>query len=264
MVATALQELDRGQPTALWRQLKRILRDRIIEELGPGERLPTEVELCATHGVSRITVRQALNSLVSDGMLIRTPGRGTYVAEPRATQRIELEAPLSGIFTVKEPGQRITVTSRETLYPDRRLQRALQLAPDEVLHKVRRMIHEADEPIAYEVHFVPGRFAADLSEADAQQPEIERLLADRYDLHRSRIDYIVQAAAADHWRALWLKVSVGTPVLLVEATALLADGIPFLYSRSFIRREHSRLALSFGASRASAPQPDPEVETNGD
>ncbi|MGH2401375.1 MAG: GntR family transcriptional regulator [Candidatus Limnocylindria bacterium] len=248
MVAATQQKLDRAQPTALWRQLKLILRDRIIEELQPGERLPTEHELCATYGVSRITARQALTSLVSEGMLVRTPGRGTYVADPRVAQRIELEAPLSGLFADGRADQRIAITSRETLYPDRRLQHALGIRPDERLHKMRRMVHEGDEPVAYEVHYVPDRLAADFASHDATAPDVEALLAEKYSLRRARIDYTVQAAAADQWRAVWLKLAVGTPVLLVESTSVLADGTPFLYTRRFMRRERYRLTLSLGTS----------------
>ncbi len=251
MLADVRPALDRSHPVALWRQLKTILRDQIIEELHPGAQLPTEAELCARYDVSRITVRQALNSLVSEGMLVRTPGRGTYVAEPRSTRRIELETPLLGLFDVNQPDQRIDVTSRETLYPDRRLQEIFRTGPEALLHKVRRIVVERDEAVAYEVHYVPDRLAPGFAEGDLVHPDVEGLLAERYGLRRVRVDHIVQAAAADHWRAMWLKVAVGTPVLLVESTALLADGAPFLYSRCFLRRERYRLTLSLGPPAAT-------------
>lgn len=261
MVALEQSTLDRTQPTALWRQLKTILRDRIIEDLAPGERLPTEAEMCATYGVSRITARQALTSLVSEGMLVRTPGRGTYVADPRLARRIELETPLSGLFADNQANQRISVTSREMLYPDRRLQQVLGVRPDERLHKVRRIVHEDDEPVAYEVHYVPDRLAPDFSSREVDDPDVERLLVDRYSLHPDRVDYIVQAAAADHWRAVWLKLSVGTPVLLVESTARLKDATAFLYSRSFMRRERYRLTLSLSATSQVRTSPASEVRS---
>lgn len=236
--------LDREQPVALWRQLKLIVRDRILGEMKPGERLPTEAELCATYGVSRITVRQALNSLVSEGMLVRTPGRGTYVTEPRATKRITLDTPLAGLFAEGHPEQRVQVTSREALYPDRRLQQVFGVGPDALLHKIRRLVLEHHEPVGYEVHYAPDRLAPAFSESDVDDLDVANLLARRHGLRRSRIDYLAQAAAADHWRAVWLKLTVGTPVLLVEATGLLDDGRPFHHSRSFLRGDRFRLRLS--------------------
>lgn len=245
--ATAL--LDRERPIALWRQLKLILRDRILGEMGPGARLPTEADLCASYGVSRITVRQALNSLVSEGMLVRTPGRGTYVAEPQATEGISLDAPLAGLFAVGHPEQRVQVTSREVLYPDRRLQQVFAVPPDALLHKVRRLVLEHDEPVAYEVHYAPDNLAPGFSAGDIDELDVAGLLARRHGLERSRIDYGVQAAAADHWRAVWLKLSVGTPMLLVEAIALLADATPFHYARSFLRSDRFRLRLTLEDER---------------
>jgi GntR family transcriptional regulator len=205
--------------------------------------------------VSRITVRQALNSLVSEGMLVRTPGRGTYVAEPRSTRRVELEAPVHGLFVVDQPAQHVEVTSRETLYPDRRLQRIFLVEPDELLHKVRRLVVEGDEPVAYEVHYAPARLAPGFVEADLEHPDVEALLVERHGLRRARIDHTIQAAAADHWRAVWLRLPVGTPVLLVESTAVLADGTPFLHSRAFLRRERYRLTLSLGPLTGQARDP---------
>ncbi|HEY8582623.1 MAG TPA: GntR family transcriptional regulator, partial [Capillimicrobium sp.] len=74
-------ERETGRP--LYAQLKRTLTDLIAAgTLSPGDRLPSESELCERYGVSRTTVRQALAELESDGALRREQGRGTFVAEP--------------------------------------------------------------------------------------------------------------------------------------------------------------------------------------
>jgi GntR family transcriptional regulator len=64
----------------LYRQLDAILRDQIAGgQIQPGDRFPSEAELCLRYGVSRATVRQALEALEDEGRIDRTPGRGTFL-----------------------------------------------------------------------------------------------------------------------------------------------------------------------------------------
>ncbi|AXK80738.1 GntR family transcriptional regulator [Pseudolabrys taiwanensis] len=65
---------------SLYRQLDALLREQIQDGgLRPGDRLPSEAELCARFGVSRATVRQALDALTREGVITRSPGRGTFL-----------------------------------------------------------------------------------------------------------------------------------------------------------------------------------------
>src|SRR3954452_19929942 len=68
------------------------IRDDLVAEiesgvLGEHARIPGEVDLAARYGVTRMTVRQALNNLVNDGLLVRRRGVGTFVAENAARRR---------------------------------------------------------------------------------------------------------------------------------------------------------------------------------
>ncbi len=78
--------LQRGE-VSLYRQLDALLRERILEGgFGPGSRLPSEPGLCAFYGVSRATVRQALDRLERDGLVERVHGRGTFLRRPRGAE----------------------------------------------------------------------------------------------------------------------------------------------------------------------------------
>src|SRR6478735_8860003 len=62
----------------------------LIEQLGVGDAIPSERQLCTDLGVSRLTVRAALDDLVRDGMLIRRHGSGTFVSEPKIAQELTM------------------------------------------------------------------------------------------------------------------------------------------------------------------------------
>ncbi len=74
--------IDRSSPVPIYHQLKTLIREQIESGMWrPGDRIPTEQELCRTYGISRSPVRQALKELVHEGLLVRRPGAGTFVRD---------------------------------------------------------------------------------------------------------------------------------------------------------------------------------------
>lgn len=228
---------------AIWRQLKTLLRDR-INTMRPGEQLPTEVQLCDEFGVSRITVRQALDSLVGDGLLVRTAGRGTFVAEPVSAETVELTTPLIGPGLYAGPGVTLTVTSREVVPADGRLRGWFNVPAGELVHKIRRVASQRRAPFVYEVHHVPDRRAPGLTDLRLTEPDLGAVLRTRYGITETRVEYQVQAAAADHWRASWLRVPVGAPMLLVQQRHFDDEGALFHHTRAFYRHDAYQLHFS--------------------
>lgn len=96
-------KLDRTSSTPLYRQLKALIEGWLAAgELKPGERLPPERELGERFGVSRLTVRQALAELVTEGALVRIQGSGTYVARRRAKVVRALVSEREWVLALKE------------------------------------------------------------------------------------------------------------------------------------------------------------------
>ncbi len=76
-------------PQPLYEQIKDTLRARVLDgSYPPHSRMPSESELCAMYGVSRITVRQALGDLQKEGLVFRLHGKGTFVSKPKAFQNV--------------------------------------------------------------------------------------------------------------------------------------------------------------------------------
>src|ERR671914_659967 len=86
MLERTCARIDRRSPVPFYFQLRQLIRDEIAAgRWEPGERIPSENELCRHFGVSRTTVRQALSELESEGLLHKEKGRGSFVAEPRSS-----------------------------------------------------------------------------------------------------------------------------------------------------------------------------------
>lgn len=110
----APSRIDVDSPIPMYVQMSDILRGQISAGDWPhGSRIPTEMELCDTYQVSRITIRQAVALLVRDGLLTRARGRGTFVREPnlvavpRAVTSFSEELASSGM----KPGSRIVTAA---------------------------------------------------------------------------------------------------------------------------------------------------------
>jgi len=131
-----------------------LVRDRIAtEQLGPHTLLPSERELADQHGVSRMTARQALSLLESEGVVYRKPPRGTFVAEPRVRFHI-------GSFSeeVSRLGRRpaARLLWAEHQHPTPAVRQALGLEESAMVNVFHRLRSVDDVPFALETTFLPA------------------------------------------------------------------------------------------------------------
>jgi GntR family transcriptional regulator len=242
--APTLHPLRPAASTPLWLQLKHALRDTITFELAPGDRLPSESELCRHYGLSRVTVRQAITSLVDEGMLHRQQGRGTYVLAARIAEPLmEPDHFLLGGFDSAESGA-ISVFSAETVPAADWIAQKLGILPGEQVHKIRKVLTPDGERAAFRTTFLPRRLVPSLLETDLTPP-IPVLLESLYGLRPAAADEGIEFITADEFRAKMLRVPVGDPLILVERLIYLGTGEAIELSRAYYRakRFHFRHRL---------------------
>jgi len=152
--------LNEQNRAPLYQQLQRALRDAIEDNrLAPDEALPPERELAEEFGISRITVRKALDALVGEGMLMRRQGAGTFVTA-RGESRVEKSFSKLSSFSEdmisrgRRPESVWLSRSAGTVNPEEAL--TLGLSPGSVVYRFNRIRYADGEPMALEYSTVPG------------------------------------------------------------------------------------------------------------
>jgi GntR family transcriptional regulator len=208
--------------------------------------LPPEPQLCAEYGVSRITLRRAVDGLVADGHLVREQGRGTFVTRPaiRHEYRESFVHRIAGFTSVMtEQGAQVgttVLTQRIVPAPSSVAgELALEVA-DDVVELVRlRSVDGAPNHVAHS--FLPAAFYPKAAEADLTQGSLYEYLRREYaaDLAHARIVVDVGMAAPDE--AELLDVVAGSPLLVVRTTVHDSGGHPLVHSFSRLRPDVSQV-----------------------
>jgi GntR family transcriptional regulator len=200
--------------TATKHELLRSHLQQLIErELAPHERLPTERDLAQEFGVSRMTVRQALERLENERLVYRVRGAGTFVARPPITKSIELTS-FSDDMRRRglQPGSHLRTA--ESVPAGAAVGFALGLSPSqEVVHLERvRTADGVPMCVEHSYLFVPGLLDQPLDGS------LYDLLRDRYHIRLVRAEQSIRATVLDQDTAALLEVPAFSPALLVERT----------------------------------------------
>jgi GntR family transcriptional regulator len=207
---------EASQP--LYHQVYRRLAEEIEGGgLHPGDRLPSERWLCDELGVSRATVRRAIEELVSDG-LVEGRGRGSYVCDQAIAEPRDVLMGLSELGRVRGLYASARVLHTEVRASTIDEADAFVIAPGAELFVLRRLRMLDGMPISLDENRVPLRLAPDL-------PGIDFSAASLYDeLERAghrlvRADCDVEARGAEPQDAELLELSPGAPVLFTSTVA---------------------------------------------
>ncbi|WP_281382815.1 GntR family transcriptional regulator [Actinomadura verrucosospora] len=213
----------------------------MLDDLEPGDALPSERRLVEDLGVSRPTLRQAVDGLVAEGLLERRHGSGTYVAEPRIAVPLTMTSFTEDMIRRgMKPGGRVLSFRTETA--GARIGRRLALSPAEEVFTIRRLRLADGATMAIETLYLPR----------ALMPGLRRdVLEGRsfYDLLRGAGIVIasgtetIEPTVVTAEEAAELDVPVHTPAFLFERVTRDEDGRPLEYVRSLYRGDRYRLEL---------------------
>lgn len=242
--------IDRASPIPLYYQLYRLLLGKITRgEWKPGEIISTEMELSERYAVSRITTRQALQLLVTDGYLYRQQGRGTFVTTPKIQHGPEGAFGLTGYLRAHGYRAGWRLLSMERVMPPQRVKEDLQTADEETVMEIRRIRLADDVVIGLHRAFVPYPLADQIKPEYLTQGESTlHYMEECMNLPLKESNRTIGAIPANEEEATALEVDVGSPLLLVRRTTIGVDGRPVEYLRAVYRGDrfeyHLRLEHS--------------------
>lgn len=242
---SATEVIRRDSPVPYYYQLEGFLRERIENKTWkPGQRIPSEAELCAAYDISRTVVRQALNELVQEGVLYRRKGKGTFVAEPKI--RESLVQHLTGFYedTVAlglKPSTK--VLQQEVIPAPPKIAEALGLNEGDPVIVIDRLRFVDGEPIVLVVTYVPYRICPELVSEDVSTQSLYAILENKYGLELTYGRRTLEAVAATKEEAELLDIEEGDPIVLLKSISYLKDGGPIEYFKARHRGGRSRFEV---------------------
>jgi GntR family transcriptional regulator len=228
--------LDRSSPTPLYYQLKEVLLSPISENnLSEGDRIPTEKELSDHFGVSRITVRRAINELVRDGYLVGKQGRGTFVGRPKIQRRTARMRSFSEAMLEegRQPGSKLLSLRHEEA--DSQTAAALNLEPGQPVWVVERLRFADEEPICISYSYINLPAGIVLTPTDFEKTGSLWSILESKEINLSRAEVSIQSILADEEQARILLIQKNTPLLLVQGIAFDQDENPIEFHRMLNR-----------------------------
>lgn len=229
--------------------IKRIIEARLEREYSPGERLPSETDLCAEFDVSRITIQQALRILERDGTIRREQGRGTfYIGAPRG----RIETPPGGLVELmRDDGDVLRVIGHHAIRATPRIAERLALPAGAAVVVIDRVAYLGQLPMAFVIAYLPHALGLKVLDAKAElaRTRIVTLLTERFGVAVASVRQTICAGLADPAFAPALGIEVGAPVIEAERRYVDGDGRPVFFSHVYSRADRHRVVLTLPPPR---------------
>lgn len=229
-----------AKPMPLYEQVDARIRERLIDrEWQPGTMIPSEQQLATEFGVSQGTVRRAIDTLVSESILSRRQGMGTFVAKLTDRRALYLYFNIiadDGSSAVPES----TVLSRSSRKVTAAEAQTLEIARSGRVHVFERIRLLKDEPVLLETIVVSVEMFPGLGTNGPLPNHLFMHYEAKYGISVARADERLGAKNADEHAAKLLRVARGTALLSIERVAFTLDNRPVEIRQTLCNTEHHR------------------------
>lgn len=237
--------IDKNSPVPIYYQLEEEIRYLIqSEQLKSGDLLPSERELAEKYDISRMTIRQATNNLVMQGLINREKGKGTFVSEKK------FEQDLSGLTSFNEDMSQYGRKPSNTLIgiraftDDTIVASTLNVSSKDEIYEIKRIRMADNEPIALETVFTPREIVGNLNYEDVTTSFYD-FLEQKLQLKIAYGNQTIESSLANEEEIKYLNIKKGDPILLMQRISFLKDEeeTPVEYVKSAYRADKYKFKM---------------------
>ena len=237
--------IARNSSVPIYHQLKNQIVDAITEgTLNLGDPLPSERELVERLNVSRMTIRRALNDLVTSGHLVTRPGKGTYVQAAKVEMQL---GRLSG-FTAEmgRMGHRVhsKVLRGEVISAAGKLIERLRVRSGDPVVLLERLRYVDDLPTSWERSNIPERLCPGLLKFDLENGSLYDVLRREYKLVLRYARQSMEATLSNWDEQQLLQLAEGAPILLGERTVYTDNDVVVEFGKASYRADRYRYEVT--------------------
>lgn len=225
--------LERRTPHYL--RIYRDLKERISGgAYAPGERLPTQREIASSFGVTVMTVRQALQLLEQEDLVVMRHGLGTFVAPQRIRYAMGNLRSLAQEVAAQGLELKTRVLRRELADPHPHVAEHLRLEPGDAVFSIERLRFVGRQPIVYQHSQLLPSIGEALAHVDLSDISLYDYLQGELKIELARAQERIHATALSPHEATLLEEEPGATALLSERVTFSAAGDPIMFDRAFM------------------------------
>lgn len=183
----------------------------LATQLKPHAQLPSERQLSEEYGVSRMTLRRAIDVMQSRGYIYTVPSKGLFVSEPRMVRTSDVTS-LSEVLRHRGNNPKTKLHLADRIHASDEIAKALGLRKGEWVYRIEQSFFDADMAMATETAYVPADLAPGLLEQDLAK-SLSGILADNYEKPILRVQYRVRSVIPEEKFRERLELAKGAPTL---------------------------------------------------
>ncbi|TDL73820.1 GntR family transcriptional regulator [Rhodococcus qingshengii] len=232
--------INKNSPVPIYHQLEEYIKQQIENGVLKEESvIPSEREFAERFQISRMTVRQAINNLVSEGYLKRQKGRGTFVTKKKVEQELQGMTSFTEDMLSRGMNPSSILLSFQIIPADKKSALALRIEEADSIYKIKRIRLADGAPMALETAYIPVEIVPGLTEENSNL-SLYQYIEENLALSISEATQEIEASTADTLDSETLEINIGDPILLIERISYLQEGIPFELVKSTFRADRYR------------------------